>query len=189
MTDKKLKHLIFLDFDGVMTSIKNGTSFLCEKIENYHPEKEIMKRFEILKDNFPDLKIVLLSAWTKRGDLDDATQTWEWKKIPFPTPMPEMKRWLIEKEMFLGAVDPTRKDENGRHVTKYKKVCDWIKQHEDELDNDARMMVIDDDDTDFNGLRGIENLLLKKGSIAYLKTDVKDGFTYSDMMEVLNFFT
>ena len=101
MTDGKLKQVIFLDFDGVMTSIKNGTSFLCEKIENYHPEEKIMKRFEILKDNFPDLKVVLLSAWTKRGNLEDATQTWEWKKIPFPTPMPTMKRWLTKKRHVL----------------------------------------------------------------------------------------
>lgn len=183
-----IKQLIFLDFDGVMTSVKNGTSFLCEKVENYHIDPEIQSRFNTLKDQYPDLKIVLISAWTKRGNLDDPAQFWPWKGLPMPTPMPAMHRWLVEKDMFAGTVDIRRRDENNERIVKFQRVESWLRDHENFIDENSRFIVLDDDDTDFNGLKKINSMTLPQGKIKYIKTNYEIGFSDDDFRETSRFF-
>ena len=187
-TKKKITHLIFLDFDGVMTSVEGGTSFLCCNTKSYYMEEEIKHRFKILHDNFPDMKIVLSTAWCNHGALDDPTPNWPWKGHDMKTPLPALHKWLTEEGMFYGTISTEKKDKFGQHITKYEKIKKWLKEHEDELDYEARIVVLDDDASDYNQLRAIDSLLLKNGTIMFLQTNYEKGFTYDDMMKVLNYF-
>jgi len=180
-TDKKIEHLIFLDFDGVMTSVKNGTSFLCCNTEKYHIDEENKERIEKLQEWFPGLKVVLSTAWCNRGPFDDPTPNWPWKGHDMPTPLPELHKWLSEKGMFYGTVSTKRKDENGDHITKYDKIKQWIDEHKNELDDDVRMLVLDDDASDYNDLRRINYLQLNKGRISFLQTNYEMGFSERDL--------
>ena len=177
----KTKHVVFLDFDGVMTSVKNGTSFLCCDTENYHIDEENKECVEQLKEWFPDLKIVLSTAWCNRGALDDPMPNWPWKGHDMKTPLPSLYKWLVEKGMFYGTISTKRKDENGDHITKYEKIKQWIDEHKDELDDDVRMLVLDDDASDFNDLRRINDLKLDKGHISFLQINYETGFSEYDL--------
>lgn len=177
----KTKHVVFLDFDGVMTSVKNGTSFLCCNTENYHIDNENKECIEQLKEWFPDLKIVLSTAWCNRGALDDPTPNWPWKGHDMKTPLPSLHKWLVEKGMFYGTVSTKRKDENGDHITKYEKIRQWIEEHEAELDDDVRLLVLDDDASDFNDLRRIDDMKLDKGHISFLQINYETGFSEYDL--------
>lgn len=185
----KIKHLLFLDFDGVMTSVKNGTSFLCCDTENYHIDEENKERIEQLREWFPDLKIVLSTAWCNRGALDDPTPNWPWKGHDMKTPLPSLHKWLVEKGMFYGTVSTKRKDENGDHITKYEKIKQWIDEHKDEFDDDVRMLVLDDDASDYNDLRRIDDLKLDKGRISFLQTNYENGFSERDLCVAYEFLS
>lgn len=177
----KLKHIIFLDFDGVMTSVKNGTSFLCCNTENYHIDPKSKEWIENLQEWFPDLKVVLSTAWCNRGELLDPTPNWPWKGHDMPTPLPSLYHWLSERKMFYGTLSTRRKDEHGDHISKYEKICQWIDEHKDELDDDVRMLVLDDDASDYNDLRRIDSLKLNKGRIKFLQTNYEVGFSERDL--------
>lgn len=179
--EQKLKHVIFLDFDGVMTSVKNGTSFLCCNVKNYRIDPEIRERIEQLQEWFPDLKIILSTAWCNRGQLDDPTPVWPWKGFDMPTPLPSLYHWLYGRGMFYGTVNTERKDINGNHITKYEKICQWIDKHKDELDDNAKMLILDDDASDYNDLRNIDNLQLEKGYVKFLQTNYEVGFSERDL--------
>lgn len=184
----KIKQLIFLDFDGVMTSVENGTSFLCCKTENYHIDEKIKRRFEMLFNTFYDLKVVLSTAWCNRGALDDPTPNWPWKGISMPTPLPELHAWLEGWKVFVGTVSTQQKDEHGDHITKYEKIKDWLKNHEDQISKKARILVLDDDASDYNNLRSINKLKLKNEKICFLQTNYETGFSADDLVEALKFF-
>lgn len=189
MMDNKIKHLIFLDFDGVMTSVKNGTSFLCCNTESYNIDNENKEYIEQLKEWFPDLKIVLSTAWCNRGSLDDPTPNWPWKGHDMKTPLPALYRWLSKKGMFYGTISAKRKDKNGDHITKYEKIKQWIEEHETELDDNVRMLVLDDDASDYNDLRRINDLKLNKGKISFLQTNYEYGFSEGDMRLAYGFLS
>ena len=185
----KIKHLLFLDFDGVMTSVKNGTSFLCCNTESYHIDEENKKWIDQLKKWFPDLKVVLSTAWCNRGALNDPTPNWPWKGHDMKTPLPTLYKWLSEKGMFYGTVSTKRKDKNGDHITKYEKIKQWIKEHKSELDDNVRMLVLDDDASDYNDLRRIDDLKLNKGKISFLQTNYEYGFSEGDMCLAYSFLS
>lgn len=69
------------------------------------------------------------------------------------------------------------KDENGDHITKYEKIKQWIDEHKNELDDDVRMLVLDDDASDYNDLRRINDLKLDKGHISFLQINYETGFS------------
>lgn len=190
MEVEKISKIVFLDFDGVMTSVKNGTSFLCCNIEKYHIDEECKKNIEKLQSIFPDMKIVLSTAWLNRGDFDDPTPNWPWKGYNMPTPLPELHKWLVEKNLFYGNVSAQRKDEFGEHISKYVKIKKWLKEHNNELADDFRAVVLDDDASDYNNLRAIDKLdLERKGKIRFFQINYEFGFSESDLEEVKKHFS
>lgn len=184
-----LKEIIFLDFDGVMTSVKNGTSFLCCNTNSYHIDGEIKSRFETLFIVFPNLKVVLSTAWCNRGSLDDPTPNWPWKGIDMPTPLPELYKWLESHNVFYGTVSTEKNDEHGDHITKHDKIKKWLIEHEDIIDKKARIVVLDDDASDYNNLRAINRLKLKRGKIKFFQTNYEVGFSKEDFKEVFKFLS
>lgn len=185
---EKIKHLIFLDFDGVLTSVENGTSFLCGKTENYHIDPKIKKYFELLFKKYPEMKVVLSTAWCNRGSLDDPTPNWPWKGLDMPTPLPSLHRWLVDKGVFYGNVSTQRKYDTGDHITKFTKIKWWLDEHIDELADDAVIVVLDDDASDYNDLRAINKLDLGEKTIIFLQMNYQNGFTPSDMKDVCDLF-
>ena len=184
----KIKYLIFLDFDGVMTSVENGTSFLCGKTENYHIDPLIKKNFDLFLDQYPETKVVLSTAWCNRGSLDDPTPNWPWKGLSMPTPLPALHKWLEEKGVFYGHISPQRKYDTGDHITKFTKIKWWLKEHADELEEDAIIIVLDDDTSDYNDLRSIDKLKPKNGTPIFFPTNYETGLTRDDLLRISSLF-
>ena len=172
-------HLVFLDIDGVMTSVENGTSFLCENVAAYHLDDYCLGNILRLKHEFPDLKVVISSAWVNRCfDIDDPTPVWPWKNLEMRTPLPALHKFLEDNGLFFGALDNRSKMNGGVHVSKYNKIRDWIESRKDLIDEkNTKMLVLDDDASDYNELEKLNDFekwgLMK---IHFQQTDYKHGF-------------
>lgn len=186
---ERIKQLIFLDFDGVMTSVENGSSYLCGNEEKYRIDETIKSIFEKLHIAFPNLKVVLSSAWCNRGGVEDPTPIWQWKGINMRTPLPELYRWLSSLEMFYGTISTNRLDENGDHFTKCKKIKLWLEEHVEELDDCVKAVVLDDDGSAYNDLLAIDKLSIKNGKVKFLQTNYITGLTLEDIEKIIDFFT
>lgn len=181
----RAKNIVFLDIDGVMTSVENGTSYLCGKTENYHLDKVCQSWMERLWTDVPDLKVVVSSAWCNRGEVTDPTPDWPWKGISMPTPLPSLYQWLVENNKYFGKLDNRNKKNGGKSVSKFQKICDWMALNFEKVDHTAKVLVLDDDDTDYNELSKIDK---RDSNWHFQKVDYKRGFDYGAYVEALDFF-
>ena len=185
--NKPSKNIVFLDIDGVMTSVENGTSFLCENEKDYKIDPYCRIWMERLWTDIPDLKVVISSAWCNRGELTDHSPIWPWKNIPMHSPLPSLYHWLVENNKYYGKLDNRCKKNGGIHVSKYQKILDWWTDNGDKRYIDTKVLVLDDDASDYNELTKIDS---RDGGKRwhFQQVDYKHGFNADECAKALAFF-
>lgn len=178
--------LLFLDIDGVLTSDQSGTSYHCEDPEAYKPDEECKANLLRVAAAVPNLKVVLHSAWTTR--VQDDCPCFDYRGKTFYSPLNNVVGWLIEYDLFLGLTDCTKRDADGKRISKKEKILEWLQEHSRELDSGCKALVIDDD-TVFNDLVTI-NTMEPPGiaSLRFMPIDKNTGFTQEDAAKAIGYF-
>lgn len=127
--EKIISHnkLIFLDIDGCVTSVNDGTFFNPDP-EKYHPSKNIVNKLKNFCD-INDVKIIISSNWRKF----DVDGSWTNSYGTYKNPLPELIELL--GEYCVGILPPDR------HITKSQALIKWI----NEQSYTGNFVIFDDD--------------------------------------------
>lgn len=186
MNTQKLKHVLFLDIDGVLTSDQSGTSYHCEEPENYHPDQACKANVLKVAAKVPELRVVVHSAWT--GHVNEDRPCMVYREKVYDSPLNNVCEWLIEYDLFEGMVNSDKRDENGNRITKKTKILEWVRNNAYRLDPTCKLAIIDDDIT-FNELCDLYDAKAEGiYSIRFFPIDFHTGFTEEDADRVIGYF-
>ena len=152
--------VIFLDIDGCLTSVDDGTSFLCGNTENYGLSAGKLSLLDALLTE-SGAKVVVSSNWRKFAD----DGFWIHGGKRFENNLPKLREWLGER--YLGDL-PYYKG-----FTKSETLTKW--GLEAEVDFSTLDYVVIDDDYD-EGFAYIPMF-----SVRYIHCDCKTGLTKRDI--------
>lgn len=97
-TPKKLVgkdgRLLFLDIDGVLTNVQDGSSYLCENPKTYGISEMNFMRLKKILQAYPHAKIIISSNWRR---WEDPRPSWEYKGKIFYGVLPKLRKLLSKK--------------------------------------------------------------------------------------------
>ena len=98
-------NVVFLDFDGCLTSVDSGTHYYCMDDLSYKPYKKIVDKIKNLCDE-TNSKICLTTNWRKYEDSEK--HYYVYKGIRFPSQLTKLKKmlknYLIDKGYLQGTI-------------------------------------------------------------------------------------
>lgn len=156
-------NIIFLDFDGVLTSTDEGNSYLNMDDLKYRPSRRLVKMLKDLCDR-TNSKIVIASNW-RRYD-EDAYFTYG--GIRFFNQLPKLRKSL--KKYIIGDL-PYTFGVRGKRKADY--LLDWFNEHKDFHGN---FVIFDDADYEKYG-----ETRKKKISSHFVMTNPATGLSESDI--------
>lgn len=163
MTDMNFP-LIFLDFDGVLTSIRDTPgSFLNHSPDKYGISEPCMMRFErlLLKTG---AKVVFSSNWRKFDETGPGS-IWCYNAMDYRNNLPEVRRRL--GAAWFGTLPVIK------HARKSKALAEWFKLKK--LDPAAERYVIFDDQCEWEGYCEYPQFAKR-----CVNTDMESGLTNAD---------
>ncbi len=126
--------LCFLDIDGVLTNVEDGSSYICGDPSTYRiSEKNLSNLMMILKAD-PSLRIVISSNW-RRFEGDDPAWTCNGKT--YHGCLPELRKIL--KKWIIG--DLTHE----RHLSKSEALELWFEDNEWASKTESKYVILEDD--------------------------------------------
>ena len=135
LQDKALaEKVLFLDIDGILTNINDGSSFLCGDPSTYRISEKNLANLMTLLEKEPKLKIVISSNW-RRFEGDDPSWTCFGKTYHgcLPKHRTILKKWIIG--------DLTHE----RHLNKAEALELWFEDNEWMSKNNSKYVILEDD--------------------------------------------
>ena len=174
--------IIFLDFDGVMTSMGDGTSHICRTPSAYGISASCKKWLAKVWKEVSDVKVVLSTSWLKFPDLEEAV----WKTSngeEYRCQIPELISWLQREKVFLSYVDYYS------DTSKFGRIMTWITRNSGLVDQDTKFLILDDDASRYNLLQ-MFNVVdeLDYGKYKFIQTDPTIGFNKECYEKSIAFF-
>ena len=174
--------IVFLDFDGVMTSVSDGSSHLCRNPSTYRMSPICQKWISKLWKEVPDVKVVLSTSWLKYPDLEEAV----WKPQSggeYKCHVVELISWLTEQGVYLDCVNYYS------DTSKFGRIMTWIHRNNGLVDQDTKFLVLDDDSSRYNLLQ-MFNVAdeLDYGKYRFIETDPIVGFDEECLKKSIEFF-
>jgi len=160
------KNILFLDYDGCMTSIDNGTYFNVDPKKYHWSEDVLEKLISFCMNN--DVKIVLTSNWRKF----DENGEWHFHGNRYLNPLPNFKK----------ALDYCCFDvlSAKRHVPKLNALKMWFDENPD---FNGGFVVFDDDIEE-----GFQNENEHEINKHFMLIDAKTGITEQNLADALECF-
>lgn len=178
--EKKIAKLLFLDIDGVLTSVADGTSYLCGNPDNYTFSSSAMYRLFGLIKAVPELKVVIHSGWVKWKHKPDFK--WDFTRrdgvvVAFESLLFQLVEILRDDGVYLDCVD---------HVSKRNKRGDieaWLENNEKSIAENCKIVIFDDD------LRQeLDKVAFKNRKVKYLYVPSFSGLRTIDVEAAKEFF-
>ena len=123
--------IIFLDIDGCLTTVEDGSSFLCLNENTYRISEKKLELFGKLLDE-TDAKVIISSNWRKFDD----DGYWIYGSLKFHNNLPKLIEWLGGR--YLGELPYYR------GMSKSKTLESWGELFDINF-NKLNFIVIDDD--------------------------------------------
>lgn len=174
----KIKRLLFLDIDGVMTSIEDGTSMWNCDPSSYSISSTATKNlFSILDPT--DTKVVIHSSWVKWKDNPDYMYVYispTGEKFAFESLLFNLISLLKEEGKY---VDCTHHESRR---TKRGDIEDWLANNKRLLSDDCKIAILDDD-----GWMELDKVKFDGHEIKFFECDTRTGLTGRIAEDVKNF--
>ena len=177
--EDKIDKLVFLDIDGVMTSVADGTSYLCMDPSCYSLSCTATSNlFRILDST--NACVVIHSTWVKwRGDVDH--------KWGFPIPGTNRRIWFESLLFDLISVlsDDNRYLDCVRHESGRNKrgdIEEWLETHRGILADNCRILILDDDPT-----MERDQVSFGNSDVMFLNCNPLTGLTKGDSDKAIEF--
>lgn len=169
-SDNMNYNVIFLDFDGCLTSVDSGTHYYCMDDLSYKPCKKIVDKIKKLCDE-TNSKICLTTNWRKYEDSEK--HYYVYKGIRFPSQLPKLKKML--KNYLIDNLPVIKKYVNGYEIYENKSVSlkKWF-----EINKDFTGKFVIFDDSDWNGFHKTRKYGINKH---FIHIDFKTGITDEDI--------
>ena len=175
--------ILFLDFDGVMTSKLDGSSYLCGCPEAYRMSDKCKSMLLKLFKVHPDIKVVVHSSWLKFDDPFCATWTSHDGKLTIKSQLWNLIKWLNEKRVYLDKVDYKSSD------YKAGRIISWITKNRDIIDDDAKFLILDDDGSRYNMLHMFNvSDQIDTGKYKFIEVNPVTGFNEDNLKEAIKYF-
>lgn len=176
--------IVFLDFDGVMTAISDGSSHICGNPSSYRMSTMCKKWLSKLwnKMYFPDVKIVLSTNWLKFSNFE--TACWyspDGKK--YNCQINELISWLMDEHVYLDNVSYSSDS------SKFGRIMSWIIKNRGYVNDSTKFLILDDDSSRYN-LLNLFNVCdeVDYGKTKFICVDPQNGFDEKCLNEAIEFF-
>lgn len=87
----KAGSVIFLDIDGVLTNLEDGSSYLCEDPNSYRISKKNFKNLVSVLKEVPDSRVVISSNWRK---FEGKNPCWRFNGRIYESQLPKLRKML-----------------------------------------------------------------------------------------------
>jgi len=126
--------ILFLDIDGVLTNVQDGSSYLCGNPKTYGISEANFILLKKILQAHPQAKIVISSNWRR---WEDPNPSWVYNGQTFYGALPKLRKRLSKK--IIG--DLTHE----RHLNKTEALELWFEDNEWLSKTSGKYVILDDD--------------------------------------------